>query len=80
MLAPEAMTDRWWKVPGDYLPDKPADQDDDVVPAVLSPGYVIDQEDAAFHYRCPLCQRPMSAHDADPIGAGLVQYTCPEPT
>jgi hypothetical protein len=53
--------------------------DPDVVPALLSRGFVVDHEDSAFKSRCPLCRQPMSCHHADPIGEGLVQYTCPEP-
>lgn len=28
---------------------------------------------------CQICGQPLSDHDLDPIGAGLVQYTCPDP-
>jgi hypothetical protein len=28
---------------------------------------------------CRSCGQPLIAHDRDDIGAGLVQYSCPEP-
>jgi hypothetical protein len=28
---------------------------------------------------CKACGEPMPAHDRDDIGAGLIQYSCPQP-